>query len=106
MQSERSRTWRTNNSICIADGTAYITDSSDQGPNGIIVVDLDSGESWRKLHDHPSTKAEKLDTFLPVVEGRPFLEHKPDGTANPGAGMGADGTRLYYCPLGPGSSTA
>ena len=38
-------------------GIAFITDSSNQGPNGIIVVDLASGQSWRRLHDHPSTKA-------------------------------------------------
>lgn len=89
------------------EGMAFITDSSDQGPNGIIVVDLGSGESWRRLHDHPSTKAGELPEFLPVVEGRPFLEHKPDGTVQPGAGMGADGiaisadgARLFYCPLG------
>src|SRR5947209_10975262 len=29
------------------EGIAYVTDSSDKGPNGIIVVDLASGESWR-----------------------------------------------------------
>ena len=29
-------------------GHAFITDSSDQGPNGIIVVDLAGGRSWRK----------------------------------------------------------
>jgi len=27
------------------DGVAYITDSADKGPNGIIVVDLGTGES-------------------------------------------------------------
>ncbi len=31
------------------EGVAYITDSSVSGPGGIIVVDLASGESWRKL---------------------------------------------------------
>lgn len=89
-----------------AEGIAYITDSAQQGPNGIIVVDLASGESWRRLHDHPSTKAEQLPDFLPIVEGRPFLEQQ-DGTVKQGAGMGsdgiaisADGARLYYCPLG------
>jgi sugar lactone lactonase YvrE len=48
-----------------------------------------------------------LQTFLPIVEGRPFLEAQPDGSAKQGAGMGsdgiaisADGKRLYYCPLG------
>jgi sugar lactone lactonase YvrE len=86
---------------------AFITDSSQNGPNGIIVVDLASGKSYRRLHDHPSTKAEQIQTFLPIVEGRPLLEHQPDGSVKQGAGMGADGiaissdgARLYYCPLG------
>lgn len=90
-----------------SEGMAFITDSAQKGPNGIIVVDLASGESWRQLHDHPSTKAEELQTFLPIVEGRPFLEHQPNGSVKQGAGMGsdgiaisADGARLYYCPLG------
>ena len=88
-------------------GIAFITDSAQNGPNGIIVVDLDSGASWRRLHDHPSTKPEQLSTFLPIVEGRPFLEYKQDGQIKQGAGMGSDGiaissdgSRLYYCPLG------
>lgn len=86
---------------------AFITDSSQNGPNGIIVVDLASGESWRRLNDHPTTKAEDMQTFLPLVEGRPFLEHQSDGTIKQGASMGADGitinsngSRIYYCPLG------
>jgi sugar lactone lactonase YvrE len=89
------------------EGMAFITDSSQKGPNGIIVVDLASGESWRRLNDHPSTKAEEMQTFLPIVEGRPFLEHHPNGSVKQGASMGADGiaissdgSRLYYCPLG------
>ena len=49
-------------------GMAFITDSSDKGPNGIIVVDLASGQSWRRLHDHASTKAER--NFVPIVEGK------------------------------------
>ncbi len=87
------------------EGAAYITDSSDKGPNGIIVVDLASGESWRRLHDHPSTKAEQPPGFLPVVEGRPLMERNPDGTTAPitmgsdGIAIGADGKRLYYCAL-------
>lgn len=90
-----------------SEGMAFITDSAQKGPNGIIVVDLASGESWRRLHEHPSTKAEELQTFLPIVEGRPFLEDEADGSVKQGAGMGsdgiaisADGARLYYCPLG------
>lgn len=87
------------------EGMAFITDSSDQGANGIVVVDLASGESWRKLHDHPSTKAEALSSFRPIVEGRPLLERQPDGKTKPmqmgsdGIAISADGSRLYYCPL-------
>jgi sugar lactone lactonase YvrE len=88
------------------EGVAFITDSSDQGPNAIIVVDLGSGESWRKLHDHPSTKAQSVQRFLPVVEGRPFVVPQNDGSIKLAAPMGSDGiaigaggSRLYYCPL-------
>ena len=55
-------------------GFAYITDSSDQGPNGIIVVDLASGAAWRRLHDHPTTKALPPGEMVPVAEGRVFAE--------------------------------
>lgn len=85
------------------DGIAFITDSSDQGPNGIIVVDLASGESWRRLHDHPSTKAEP--GFTPIVEGQPVKQRSPDAPptsiamGSDGIAIGADGSRLYYCPL-------
>ncbi len=88
-----------------AEGVAFITDSADKGPNGIVVVDLATGESWRRLHDHPSTKAEKAPAFLPVVEGRPFMERAPDGSTNPlsmgadGIAISAGGERLFYCPL-------
>ena len=89
------------------EGIAYITDSAQNGPNGIIVVDLASGESWRRLNDHPSTKAEDLQTFLPIVEGQPFLvKQQENGPMKLAANMGSDGIaisatgeRLYYCPL-------
>jgi sugar lactone lactonase YvrE len=89
------------------EGIAYITDSAQNGPNGIIVVDLASGESWRRLNDHPSTKAEDLQIFLPIVEGQPFLvKQQENGAMKLAANMGSDGIaisatgeRLYYCPL-------
>jgi sugar lactone lactonase YvrE len=89
------------------EGIAYITDSAQNGPNGIIVVDLASGESWRRLNDHPSTKAEDLQTFLPIVEGQPFLvKEQENGPTKLAANMGSDGIAisatgewLYYCPL-------
>lgn len=84
-------------------GYAYITDSSAQGPNGVVVVDLATGESRRRLHDHPSTKAEPR--FLPFVEGRE-LRRQPPGQSpqylslgSDGIAIGSDGRRLYYCPL-------
>jgi sugar lactone lactonase YvrE len=90
------------------EGIAYITDSAQNGPDEIIVVDLASGESWRRLNDHPSTKAEGLPMFLPIVEGRPFLvkQQQESGTTKLAANMGSDGMaisatgdRLYRCPL-------
>lgn len=84
-------------------GMAFITDSSDKGPNGIIVVDLASGKSWRRLNEHPSTKAVK--DFLPSVEGQPIMNRPPNQPPSPikigadGIAISADGKRLFYCPL-------
>ncbi|MFC8190656.1 L-dopachrome tautomerase-related protein [Cellulomonas sp. NPDC057328] len=87
-------------------GYAFITDSSDSGPNGVIVVDLATGHAWRRLHDHPSTKALGWQDFRPLVEGRPLVQApEPDAEAQPvamgadGIAISADGSRLYYCPL-------
>ena len=86
-----------------AEGIAFITDSSSTGPNGIIVVDLASGKSWRRLHDHPSTKADAV--FVPVVEGE-ILQLRIPGQPPARFAVGADGIAispdgktLYYCPL-------
>jgi len=38
------------------EGVACINDSAQNESNGIIAADLASGESWRTLNDHPSTK--------------------------------------------------
>ena len=84
-------------------GVAYITDSAQHGPNGIIVVDLETGKSRRRLNDHPSTKPEK--NFLPIVEGRPLMERKPGqpprhlAMGSDGIAISLDGKHLYYCPL-------
>jgi sugar lactone lactonase YvrE len=93
------------------EGIAYITDSSQNGPNGIIVVDLASGESWRRLNDHPSTKSADLQSFLPIVEGHAFVvnqqqQDEKNRSIKLAANMGSDGIAisatgelLYYCPL-------
>jgi len=77
-----------------AAGYAYITDSSATGLNGIVVVDLDSGRSWRRLNEHPSTKADR--NFIAVVEGKqvPGIKMGIDGIA-----LSNDGRTLYYRPL-------
>ncbi|MDH2444614.1 L-dopachrome tautomerase-related protein [Amnibacterium sp. CER49] len=86
-------------------GVAFITDSAESGPNGIIVVDLASGDSWRRLHDHPSTKAAAPPELVARAEGRVLLERDPGGGTKPismgsdGIAISADGERLWYCPL-------
>ena len=86
-----------------AEGYAYISDSGQGSPNGIIVVDLASGKSWRRLGDHPSVKPDPA--FTPVVEGKPVENVSPSGARSRWA-LGSDGIAidpgrglLYYCPL-------
>jgi len=84
------------------DGTAYITDSSGENP-GIIVVDLATGKSRRRLTNHASTKPD--DNFRPLVEGRAFLVRPRGGPPTPirvgadGIAISNDGKELYYCAL-------
>lgn len=87
-----------------AEGMAFITDSATAGgANGIIVVDLASGKSWRRLNDHPSTKPDA--SFVAMVEGevlRLRLPGKPPAAfavGSDGIALSADGKTLYYCPL-------
>ena len=85
------------------EGMAFITDSSFSGINGIIVVDLASGESWRKLDKHPSTLPET--NFVPKVEGQPLLNRPAEGEPNymtvgaDGIAIAQDGSKLYYSVL-------
>lgn len=86
-----------------AEGTAFITDSSTPGPNAIIVVDLASGKSWRRLNNHPSTRPDQ--GFVPVVEGE-ILQFRIPGqpphrfeVGADGIAISPDGRILYYCPL-------
>lgn len=84
-------------------GVAYITDSSISGPGGIIMVDLDSGESWRRLTGHVSTSVDP--SFVPIVEGERLAirakgkQPVPFGVASDGIAISADGETLFYSPL-------
>ncbi len=84
-------------------GMAYITDSGAKAPNGIIIVDLATGQSFRRLGGHPSVKADISLTMMP--EGQPLFERKhglspqKPKLGSDGIALSADGKTLYYCPL-------
>ena len=75
----------------------YITDSGTRG--AIIVVDLESGRSWRTLDGHPSTQVDKTVTVM--LDGRPL--RRPDGRqpmfAADGIAISNDGRTLYWQAL-------
>ena len=75
----------------------YITDSGTRG--AVIVVDLETGKSWRTLDGHPSTQVDK--TVTVTLDGRPLK--RPDGRqpafAADGIAISNDGRTLYYQAL-------
>ena len=77
--------------------TGYITDSGTRG--AIIVVDLESGKSFRALDGHPSTQIDK--TVTVAIAGKPLV--RPDGRqpafAADGIAISKDGKTLYYQAL-------
>jgi sugar lactone lactonase YvrE len=86
-------------------GVAYITDSSSEGRNGIIIVDLGTGESWRHLNGIPEVRAER--GFVPYVWGTPLYYIPGPGeplTTTPlgadGIALSADGEDLFWGPVG------
>ncbi len=84
-------------------GVAYITDSSIDGPGGLIVVDLATGKALRRLSGHPSTMPDK--DFVPVIEGQPLLNRPKGGKPSPwlvatdAIAISPDGETLYYSAL-------
>ena len=84
-------------------GIAYITDSSEKGPTGIVVVDLASGQAWRKLDNTQSVKPEP--GFVMFAEGRPLYKTEPGQPVKPGVfandslAISADGSKIFYCPV-------
>ncbi|ROV92955.1 hypothetical protein VMCG_09013 [Cytospora schulzeri] len=85
-------------------GVAYITDSSSEGRNGLIIVDLGTGESWRHVS---ATQAVRPDAgFVGFVNGQSVYYY--DGTTgaanyfpigSDGIALSADGESLFFCPL-------
>ena len=86
-----------------SEGMAFITDSGQDSPNGIVVVDLATGKSWRRLNGHPSVRPDPK--FVPSFEGRAVWLGDPAFTRSRWA-IGANGIAVdpirklvYYCPL-------
>ena len=87
-------------------GVAYITDSSQEGRNAIVIVDLGTGNSWRHLD---GTKYVRPETgFLPVIWGE-VVYSLPNGPTQPisqstfgadGIALSADGATLYWSAVG------
>jgi sugar lactone lactonase YvrE len=84
-------------------GIAYITDSSEKGPTGFVVVDLATGQAWRKLDNIAEVKPEP--GFLMFAEGRalyktePGRPAKPAMFANDSLAISSDGSKLFFCPV-------
>ena len=82
---------------------AYIVDSSNEGRPGFIMLNLTSGDSWRRLTQHPSV----LRTYnaVPSYQGHPFyyrnpatpISHNQEGLD--GIQITPDGQYVYYSPL-------
>lgn len=55
-------------------GLAYIVDSSNEGRNGIIMVDLGTGETWRHLTQNIGTM--RVNEDVPSYNGIPWYQHQ------------------------------
>lgn len=85
-------------------GVAYITDSSLEGRNGLITVDLGTGRSWRHLDGHPSVRPEGQ--FVAYLWGTSLYSAPAPrqpltyiGFGSDGIALSADGEDLYYAPV-------
>lgn len=85
------------------DGVAYLVDSSNEGRPGFIILDLASGQSWRRLSQDPSVL--RVPNNVPSYFNVPFyyrakgmpISWQQEGLD--GLQLSPDGSRLYYSPL-------
>jgi len=61
---------RANVSGTAGKGIAYIVDSSNEGRPGFIMLDLGTGESWRRLSEDPSVL--RVNQNVPTYQERPW----------------------------------
>ena len=84
-------------------GVAYLVDSSNEGRPGFIMVDLGTGESWRRLTQDASVLRGEND--VPSYQGHPFylrqsgmpIQWQLEGLD--GIQLSTDGETMYYSPL-------
>ncbi|KAG9955329.1 hypothetical protein KCU78_g24834, partial [Aureobasidium melanogenum] len=84
-------------------GIAYLVDSSNEGRNGFIMVDLKTGESWRRLEQDKSVL--RVPNDVPTYFGKPFyyrslgmpISWQKEGLD--GIQLSMDGETVYYSPL-------
>ncbi|KAL9093161.1 MAG: hypothetical protein Q9159_000338 [Coniocarpon cinnabarinum] len=85
-------------------GIAYITDSSADGKNGLVVVDLGTGDAWRRLDTDFRTQGEAQ--HFVSVWGEPSYKLDPQGnpsydeTGADGIALSADGATLFWSVTG------
>jgi sugar lactone lactonase YvrE len=85
------------------EGIAYLVDSSNEGRPGFIMVDLGTGESWRRLNQDISVLRGAND--VPSYQGRPFYFRQKGSAIGwqleglDGVQLSPDGEILYYSPL-------
>ncbi|KAK4544579.1 hypothetical protein LTR36_004151 [Oleoguttula mirabilis] len=84
-------------------GIAYLVDSSNEGRPGFIMVDLGTGESWRRLSEDPSVLRGGED--VPSYQGHPFYFRQKGSAIGwqqeglDGIQLTPDGKTVYYSPL-------
>ncbi|KAL1859869.1 hypothetical protein Plec18170_001815 [Paecilomyces lecythidis] len=84
-------------------GIVYFSDESPEGRNGVVMLDLGTGESWRQLDLHPSTRGAY--DVVPSYQGVPFYQwakgspfkHLTQGCD--GIQLDPSGSVLYYSPM-------
>ncbi|KAK5135659.1 hypothetical protein LTR08_004960 [Meristemomyces frigidus] len=94
---------RANVSGTSGQGIAYLVDSSNEGRPGFIMIDLGTGESWRRLTQDQSVLRGPQD--VASYQGHPlYIRQKgqaigwqPEGLD--GIQLSTDGETMYYSPL-------
>lgn len=85
-------------------GVAYITDSSVEGRNGLIIADLGTGESWRHLDGNPAVHPQGQNVEylwgVPLYTWQPGQPFTFTNFGSDGIALSADGDSLYWKAVG------